>query len=284
MKKSNSKIDVNINLLTKATLNAVINTSGVIDETIVAELARERKNNKLIVVAATPKSGSTFLANTICQITNLRYFRLCSAYSTNEHDLYLPALCAINQHGCVTQMHMKGSFHNAALARAFAIKPIILVRGIDDTVASLCNDIRQKEARPGYGNGYDGYSFFWPDQNTRNLNDEQLIDMIIDLAVPWYVNFYVSWHRLCAQNAIEAIWVCYEDMMSNKETVIKEIITFLGYTNLDKIDTTILSQQYETYQGGETGKGKAVLSSKQKKRIRSHFSYYPDIDFSMYRI
>lgn len=284
MANSTSRIEIDINLFARTILNAVINTSGLVDDTLVEQLSRQRKDNKLIVVAATPKSGSTFLSNTLCQITNLRYFRLCSAYSTNEHDLYLPALCAMNQQGCVTQMHMKGSFHNAALARAFGIKPVILLRGIDDTVISLCNDIRTKEARNGYGNGYDGYSFFWPDRVTGNLDDNQLIDMIIDLALPWYVNFYVSWYRLCAQNAVEAIWISYEDLMNDKEKVIKGITSFLGYRHIDAIDPAILDRQYETYREGNPGKGDLVLTTEQKNRIRRHFRYYPDIDFSLYRL
>ena len=90
-----------------------------------ADFAKDRGDKQMIVVAAAPKSGSTFLVNTLMQLTGLRGFRLCAAYSTNEHDLYLPALCLMNSSGCVSQLHMKGTFHNAALMRTFGIRPII---------------------------------------------------------------------------------------------------------------------------------------------------------------
>src|SRR5215472_10931654 len=141
------------------------------------DFAKERGDNQLIVVAAAPKAGSTFLVNTLMQVTGLRGFRLCSAYSTNEHDLYLPALCVMNASGCVSQLHMKGTYHNAALMRSFGIRPIILVR--------------------------------------------RIADMIIDLALPWFVNFYVSWHRLCEQGAVDALWLTYEELSADKEATLR---------------------------------------------------------------
>ena len=171
----------------------------------------------IIVVAAAPRTGSTFLSVVLSEVTKLQRFRLCSGYATNEHDLYLPALCIVNDSGCISQMHMKGSFHNASLINRFKIRQIILVRNIYDIVASLFDDLRKKEEMPGYHTGESGYSFLWLDSATKNMNDKDLIDMIIDLAIPWYVNFYVSWYRLAEQNIVNPIWVNYEDMMNDKK-------------------------------------------------------------------
>ena len=54
------------------------------------------KDKPMIVVAAAPRTGSTFLTNVLKKVTKLQRFRLCSGYSTNEHDLYLPALCIMH--------------------------------------------------------------------------------------------------------------------------------------------------------------------------------------------
>jgi len=249
-----------------------------------ADFIKERGDKQLIVIAATPKSGSTFLANTLSKITGLNYFRLCAAYSTNEHDLYLPALCLINPYGCVSQLHMKGTFHNAALMRTFGVKPVILVRQIYDTVTSLKNDFRRKEEMPGYGTGQNGYSFMWQNEAIKNLDDEQLIDAIIDLAIPWYVNFYVSWHSLCEQRAVDAIWITYNQLFSEKEETLKTIMAFLGCQNAGEIDQEILSIKYKTFRSGGSGEGVSELTTEQKTRIRRYFAYYSDIDFSKYGI
>jgi hypothetical protein len=247
-----------------------------------ADFAKHRSDRQLIVVAAAPKAGSTFLVNTLMRVTGLRGFRLCAAYSTNEHDLYLPALCLMDASGCVSQLHMKGTFHNAALMRTFGIKPIILVRRIEDIVVSLQHDLRQKAQRPTFGTGRDGYSFVWQDQCTKDLSDERLLDMIIDLAVPWFVNFYVSWYRLCEQRAVDALWLTYEQMLAEKEGTLRQVLEFLGFRNIGAIDQDLLSRRYGTFRDGRIGQGISALTAKQRKRIREHFSYYASVDFGKY--
>ncbi|HTR58109.1 MAG TPA: sulfotransferase domain-containing protein [Casimicrobiaceae bacterium] len=246
------------------------------------DFSKERASKPLIVVAAAPKAGSTFLVNTLIRITRLRGFRLCAAYSTNEHDLYLPALCLMNPYGCVSQLHMKGTYHNAALMRTFGIRPIILVRRIEDIVVSLQHDLRDKAQKRSVGTGRVGYSFLWQDQTTKDLSDERLLDMIIDLAVPWFVNFYVSWHRLCEQGAVDALWVTYEELFADKERTVRRVLDFLGLHNGVSIDPAILSRKYRTFRDGSVGQGAATLTAEQQRRLRERFSYYRDIDFGKY--
>ena len=184
------------------------------------------------------------MANSLIQITGLPGFRLSSGYSTNEHDLYLPALCLMTSCGCVSQMHMKGTFHNAKLIRIFGIRPIVLVRRIEDIVVSLLHDLRQKAEDPKLWIGRDGYSFVWQDEGTRALSDEKLLDLIIDLAVPWFVNFYVSWYRLCEHGAVDALWLTYEQLVADREAALRQALEFVGLGNVGAIDPELLSRKY----------------------------------------
>jgi hypothetical protein len=263
------------------TLTTAAAGSGLVSEAARLHFANERGDKKLIVVAAAPKSGSTFLANTLAKATGLPYFRLCSGYATNEHDLYLPALCLMNRYGCVSQLHIKGTFHNAALMRTFAIKPILLVRQIDDIVVSLMHDFKDKAQKPEVGTGQSGYSFLWQDQSTKDMSEERLLDMIVDLAVPWFVNFYVSWHRLCEQGAVDALWVTYEEMLGDKEAILRRILDYLGLPDVT-VDPDLLERRYGTFREGRRGRGSWLLSEAQRTRIRSYFSYYPGVDFGKY--
>ena len=276
----NSPVEVDVQQLVYAVVNAAIG-NGLAPEGKV-DFARYSAIRPLIVVAAAPKSGSTFLANTLGKLTGLRGFRLCAAYATNEHDLYLPALCLMNRYGCVSQLHMKGTFHNAALMRVFGIKPIILVRRIDDIVVSLMQDIKRKQQSPTLGTGQQGYSFIWQDQSVKNLSDERLLDMIIDLALPWFVNFYVSWKELCNQRAVDALWVTYEEMFADKEHTLRKVLDFVGFPDFGTIDPAVLAHEYHTFRSGSVGSGATVLTSEQRRRIRDLFSYYPEVDFAKY--
>ena len=275
-------IEVDVQQLLYAVVNAAVG-NGLAPQGEV-DFAKDRASKPLIVVAGAPKAGSTFLVNTLIRITRLRWFRLCAAYSTNEHDLYLPALCLMNRYGCVSQLHMKGTFHNAALMRTFGIRPIILVRRIDDIVVSLQHDLREKCQRGSLGTGRSGYSFVWQDQSTKELSDERLLDMIIDLAVPWFVNFYVSWYRLCEQGAVDALWVTYEELFGDKEKSVRSVLDFLGLRYTADIDPGILSRKYRTFRDGRVGEGALTLTAEQQRRLRERFSHYTGVDFGKYGI
>ncbi len=275
------KININIKRFVETISGAAL-TDGLVPENSWPEFAQERGGKQMIVVAAAPRTGSTFLANTLSQLTGFKYFRLCTAYSTNEHDLYLPALCLMNRYGCVSQLHMKGSFHNAALLKAFGIRPLILVRNIEDIAVSLARDLRIKEEAVDYGTGRMRYSFLWQDRCTKELDDEGLLDFVIDLAIPWYVNFYVSWYRLIERNDVEALWITYESLMQDKESTLQEVLGFLGLDSKMEISQDLLERRYATFGGGGNGGDEAALNSAQKQRIRQRFSYYSDVDFSRY--
>ena len=177
---------------------------------------------------------------------------------------------------------MKGSFHNAALMRTFGIRPVILVRRIEDIVVSLERDLKQKAQRPTVGTGQEGYSFVWQDHCTRDLSDERRLDFVIDLAVPWFVNFYVSWHRLCEQRAVEALWLTYEEMVGAPENTVRKALAFLGLDAGVRIAPDVLERKYHTFRDGRVGQGVSALSAEQQRRLRERFAYYPDVDFAKY--
>jgi hypothetical protein len=249
-----------------------------------AALVRARGDTPVCAVAAAPKSGGTFLAATLVTLTGLPYMRLCAAYSTNEHDLYLPALYLSSRNGCVSHLHMKGTFHNARLMRRFGIKPILLVRRIEDIVVSLQHDLKQKALSPLSASGAEGYSFVWLDQWAKDMSEERRLDMIIDLAVPWFVNFYVSWYRLCEQGKVDALWLTYEQMFANTESTLRQVLQFLGFGTVGPIDPALLRRRYATFRDGRVGQGAETLSAAQRARIQALFSYYPTVDFGKYGI
>lgn len=270
-----------ITLNTKATIESLVYAAtheGLPPDQI--NYQSENGDHRKIVVAAMPRSGSTMLANVIARVTGVHSVRLCSAYSTNEHDLYLPALCFFNGLDYVSQMHIKGSFHNAFLSSRFGIKIILLMRNIFDAAVSLRDDLRRKKDTPRYDDGLNGYSFIWLDERIVDLDDAELLDCVIDLAIPWYVNFYVSWYTQCKKGGATALWMTYEEMMNDRKSAMERIFGFIGVKPpAGEIDDA-LAVKYETYNVAKSGRGRELLSPEQQARIRRQFSYYPDVDFS----
>ncbi|RNC83951.1 MAG: hypothetical protein ED557_09275 [Balneola sp.] len=277
-----SKTSFDKNQLSEIIVSAISN-QGLVNDKIRETLRKERGDKKIVVLAAAPKTGSTFLLNTLSSLTGYICTRLSAAYATNEHDLYLPALCLHNKDGCVSQMHMKGTFHNAHYLNVFDITPIILVRDIFDIIISLKKDLRAKEKLPYFDLGLNGYSFLWQDKATKKLDSEQFIDLIIDLAIPWYINFYVSWYRLCEQKIINTKWVTYEELFSDKEKVLRDIMRFLGFGEIGTIDKNILSKKYSTYNSDKNREtSRSLLTDLQIEKVYDYTSHYKDIDFSKF--
>lgn len=238
----------------------------------------------VFAVVATPKSGSTFLSNVLAKSQGLPDIRLCYAYSSNEQDLYLPALVTAASTGAVSQMHMKATPHNVQLLNFFGIRPIVLTRNIFDSVESLARDLRKKLFSPTLGKGVDGYSFTWLTQDISDLNDEQLIDFVIDFALPWYVNFYVSWRSFANEGIINPLFLRYEDLMKDKKKEVTRIIEEIAVDPIE-LDTSILEKNYIAESlaisrgTGESGLGINRLTSSQINAVKKLLAYYPGIDF-----
>ena len=165
-------------------------------------------------------------------------------------------------------MHMKGTFHNAELSRVFGVKLVILVRRINDIVVSLAHDLRLKEDLPGFGSGLNGYSFIWQNENVKALDDPRLFDLIIDLIVPWYVNFIVSWDCLTRKADSEVLWLTYEAMMADKADALDRVLKFAELTPRTEELETAIHTEYSTFNNSAVGRGDELLTNEQKARIQ----------------
>jgi len=231
---------------------------------------------RIVAVIASPKSGSTYVSNVIGQHCKLPYKRLCYAYASNEHDLYLPALVTAKITGGVSQLHMRATPHNLQLIEAFDVKSIVLTRNIFDTLASFQRDIKKKMSAQIPGQGRLGYSFVWLMPHLLKLSDEQLMDYCIDFYVPWFLNFLASWNQCLNDERI--CFLRYETLMESKPAVFARIFELLGYepnVSPDLLATNFLeNNKHIAAAGGKTGYGLDVLTAKQRTAIEQKFSYF----------
>jgi len=246
---------------------------GLPPQESVDKLLKYKKKESIFVTGA-PRSGATWLVNTLGRVTDTPPLRLCSAYGTNEHDLYLPALC-FGIIGYFSLMHTKGTYHNNELLKLFGIKPIILIRNIFDIIINLANNMKEKQKDTNTRSGFLGFSFLWSDVNIEKLSNNDFLNWIIDFAVPWYVNFYVSWYRLKPN----ALWVKCEDFIKDPYIIIRKILTFLKILPKTPLTQEILDIDYPTADGKPIFQ---ELSLAHKIRIAKYFKYYSDVDFKKY--
>ena len=231
-------------------------------------------NRKHLLVACMPKSGSTFLAAALAEATGFANVALGYGYEQNEQDLYLPALIRAIEQQTVTQQHMRGTDPNIRLINQFGLSPIILVRNLADVVVSIQDHLDRTAIKASMG--YLNERYFELDKSSR-------IDLLIDLFLPWYVSFFVSWQDAELRNKCPVLWVRYEEMIADTPGTIGRI---LGHYNV-AVPSERISDAIERARGGDVklnkgiaGRGKSTLSQEQLRRIQALTRHYPWVDFS----
>ena len=235
-------------------------------------------DKKHILVACFPKSGSTWFAEIFSQLPDFYRVHLVPTYGHREQELTFDRLLIFHAFNYVAQHHCCYSFATEQYMRIFSIKPIVLVRNVFDCVVSLKEHIDTvktlNDKEPSE------FSLGRIEENYFSWTDEEKFDFIIDLCIPWYINFYVCW-----LNCPYAEWMNYEELRANPFDVIKEFgRKFDLRADGPAIEAALAAA---TAPGNRTrknvginGRGSARLSEAQKDRVRRLTRYYPTRDFS----
>ena len=98
---------------------------------------QSRGKGTFVFIASMPKSGSTFMARVMEQLTGYPYVALTYGYERDEQNLYLPTLIDTFGRGSVTHQHVRATGPNLELMREFKVRPVILTRNLFDVVISI---------------------------------------------------------------------------------------------------------------------------------------------------
>jgi hypothetical protein len=208
----------------------------------------------IVLLACFPKSGSSFLADILASQPDFATAQFTPCYGRREQEIEAGLVTPWVGRNCVAQHHVRASEYTLYLLDHFRITPLVLVRNLGDTLASLADHIAQEgpETPVAYFN-----------DRISALNAEERLLAVTELAAPWYINFYVSWWKVRP----EAI-VRYEDVV-------------LG-CNFEPLEQRlgmpiIMPPDYRPrrFNVGIQGRGAAV-----ENYLRRFTTYYPDVDFS----
>lgn len=176
----------------------------------------------------------------------------------------------------MTQQHSRASEANIQMMQAFAIKPVILVRNIYDSVISLLDF---------YTKGFT-FSTFFDKEEFLKFDEEKKIDLLIEFAIPWYFQFVASWQRAERENRLEIMWLTYEQMIADKTHAIQNIFKFY---EIHAPEEAIQRKIFEIESDGEknrfnkgvAGRGKIRLNTAQMEKVQHLATFFPNTDFSI---
>lgn len=229
-------------------------------------------DEKHVLLACLPKSGSTFIAKTIVNITGYDFVQFQPYRATNEHNI-LPGVFYSNLNkNTVTQLHIKPSILNKKLLQEHDIKVVYLTRNILDSLRSIHHHILNEN---------DQWFMFTAVEDYQNWHTERQFDFLIDLVLPWYVNFISSWQYEIEKGSLNILEVSYEDFKTNNIKVISKILKFYG---LDYDNNAIKKGIDESYNNKlklrftkpET-KINYCFTPKQMTTIERIVGYYPNV-------
>jgi Sulfotransferase domain/Protein of unknown function (DUF1232) len=167
-----------------------------------------------ILIACMPKSGSTYLTDVISQCPGIRRAILTPSAGRREQEIDEQLLRKLDRSSFVAQHHVRNSDWTSEMCRSYRVTPIVLVRSLQDVVVSLRDHMRSESAV---------FPQFFADARHASLDDASLEQMIARLALPWYLNFYMSWRETPG-----ALMVSYEELTAAPDQVIREILLFAG--------------------------------------------------------
>ncbi len=224
---------------------------------------------RAVFVTALPKSGSTFLVNALREATGFLPFFL-GAHHLNEQDLYPPKLLDAWAMDVVCHQHTRATAPNLSLMRDFGIRPVVLVRDLGDCVVSLCDHLETESGTTPVLNV--GADF-------TELGRAARLDLVIDLALPWYVQFVAGWSR---QSEVDTLWLTYDTLMAEKTDTVARVLDFCGIDAATGLEAAVARAAggNSRFNQGRSGRGRAELSAAQRARIAALAAHFPGVDFS----
>lgn len=233
---------------------------------------------EFIFLAAMPKSGSTFLGRVLVEVTGFERVYLASAYLNLEEELYLPRVIDQLNRDTMTQQHVRANRVNVEMMQRFGIRPVVLLRNLDDVLISLREHLLRErvDSMPGV----------YPPSDFAELDESVQLDFLIDFALPWYLGFYSSWSEIRRSGDLDLLWLRYEDLIADWAGGVSEVLRFYGLpADSSAIAAAIEnvkegSRQRSRINVGRAGRGGALLTEEQRKRARALARFFPDLDFS----
>ena len=230
-----------------------------------------------VFVACMPKTASTFISRTIRRLTALG---ICPLYlaKTNEQDMSLMAMDRLHNQDTITFQHVRATPSNLFLMRHAGLVPVVTSRNFADVAVSVRDMIEKERARPFF-NAFIPYT----DQFLQ-LDHSRQLDMIVDVLMPWFFSFYVTWHDACRFGNCPASWLTYEQFLADKPGAIMAILAKHGiHRTREQVQGACdaCNSDRNRVNKGVAGRGRQELSDDQLARLRAMADYYPWVDFSL---
>lgn len=242
--------------------------------------ALQNSSKQIVWHVAMPKSGSTWVSLVLKKGLAKKGWRttnLVPAHGRREQQIVPVELLrqkSLDTNVFAPHQHCMHSEYAFNFIKKFKVKLMLQVRSIPDCIVSLVDHFDKS-----VGEGPFAYlnNTLW-----NSYDSEQKLRFVIDLVLPWYINFWVGWSQGLKAHEIDHRLVRYEDMLDNTQTKFSQLASFCD----PEVSDADVSAWLANTQKRDTRKNKAVSGrgTQLPQWVHTHLkrliSYYPSVDFS----
>jgi hypothetical protein len=229
------------------------------------------RRHRTVWIAAPLKTGSTWLSYIMSQLLRWQDQSVAPNRGRREQEITVGRMfLECRENVFLPHTHTKATDTTVDFVVEYDVDVIIPHRNMFDTVVSV------RDHLTNYGVHIP--PAFIPVSFRSAPKDEQY-NIITELIVPWYVNFYASWGYSMAQHPLRVSFVQYESMLQDPHQCIAQILRNISVERSpDSIKSAIIAASHAgtRYNIGKKGRGLTELDEMQRTRIASKFSVHTD--------
>lgn len=236
--------------------------------------------NSHILLACMPKAASRRVLAMVQEHPEMEHILLNETDSNLVESLDTFNFLIQHNQSWISHHHVHCALTLPQKLKRFSVKTVVLTRNLYD----ICVSVRDHMQTASDSNSLVMLAHITT--NTREFgfwSEQQQFDFIINMVVPWYIKFYVSWQTFPRLHDYHPIWIDYDQVINNPEEILTGIFKFGGLEfTAQQVNEIVQKVDLDrpNFNVGKAGRGADLLSDEQKARIKELCSYYPEIDFS----
>ncbi|RED49644.1 sulfotransferase domain-containing protein [Aestuariispira insulae] len=233
-----------------------------------------------ILLACMPKSASRTALALLEGHASLDHISLNETDSNLSESLDSLKLLLYQGRNWVAHHHVHCALTLPTQLKRFSIRTITLTRNLFDVCVSI-RDHMLKAARHG---GLVMFAHIIPHTpEFADWSEQEQLDFIIVMAIPWYVKFYASWHMIAPSQDYHPLWIDYDQLIGHPLETTRTMFAHCGLDydveSLSCLVATVMERQ-PNFNVDRRGRGEESLTKLQKDKIRHLCCHYPAVDFS----
>ncbi len=232
------------------------------------------RGKRHLLVAPFPKSASLYFCHLLSKITGFPKVSIKCGKGWGHNCIHASALVDAMSRDNIIMQHLMPDDYNIDMLQSLGPQVLLIHRDIFDVVVSYRDHLVKRAGKEPL--------YTVPNGQLLSFTPERQLDYVVDMIMPWYIQFYAAWERVDPKR-LSKQWIDYEQVTGEPVTALEMTVRFYGLDVTSERVKAVVAEhglRQVNFNMGVTGRGRDALSSAQKARIRALTAYHPDIDFS----